>query len=114
MPSNTRMIGAATTDTRVVVGPPPPGAPSLTGAGSPGGNVTLSWTVPASGAAPTGYQLQAGTVPGASNAAVLTLPATATSFATTGVPAGTYYVRVAATSAQGLGDLSNEVTVVVP
>lgn len=111
---NAAGIGAATADTRVVVGPAPSGPPSLTGTGAPGGQVSLTWTAPTSGAAPTGYQLHAGSAPGASDVAVLNLPATTTSLAASGVPAGTYYIRVAAASAQGLGDVSNEVTLVVP
>ncbi len=62
----------------------------------------------------TGYQLQAGTAPGLSNAAVLLLPSAPLAFVAPGVPAGTYYVRIVATSALGLGFVSNEVTIVVP
>ena len=76
--------------------------------------MTLSWSVPASGAAPTGYRLLAGSQPGASNIGVLDVPATTVSFSAPGAPSGTYYVRVVATSAIGLGDVSNEVTIVVP
>ncbi len=111
---NAAGLGAASPDVRVVVGPPPPSAPTLTGAGSAGGTVTLSWSVPASGAVPTGYRLQAGSQPGASNIGVLDVPATTVAFTAPGAPSGTYYVRVVALSALGLGDVSNEVTIVVP
>ncbi len=62
----------------------------------------------------TGYQLQAGTAPGLSNAGVLLLPSAPLDFVAPGGPAGTYFVRVVATSALGLGFVSNEVAIVVP
>lgn len=65
--------------------------------------VALSWT-PVLGA--TGYLVEAGSAPGLANLAAL--PLVATSLAGT-VPAGTYYVRVRALSACGVGDASNEV-----
>ena len=106
--------GPATADLRVVVGPPPPGPPTLTGSASAGGTVFLTWTHPTTGAAVTGYQLQAGTAPGLSNAAVVTLPATPEAFSAGGVPPGIYHVRVVATSALGLGVASNEIVLAVP
>jgi len=111
---NTSGTGPASPEVRVVVGPPPPGAPTLSGSGGSGGTVNLSWSVPASGAAVTGYQLQAGSVPGASNVAVVNLPASQTALVTSGVPSGTYYVRVLATSASGPGTVSNELVLAVP
>lgn len=65
--------------------------------------VALSWT-PVAGA--SGYVLEAGSASGLTN--IASVPTAATSLAAT-VPAGTYYVRVRATSACGLGDASNEV-----
>ncbi len=95
------------------VGPEPPGAPVLS-ANADGDRVTLSWTVaPAPGAAVTGYQLQAGFSPGASNAALVTFGSAQTSYTAEAVPAGTYYVRVVPLSAVGAGAPSNEVAVVV-
>jgi large repetitive protein len=111
---NATGTGPPTSDLRVVVGPPPPGPPVLTGSVGAGASVSLAWTSPTTGAAITGYQLQAGTAPGLVNAAALLLPATPLAFATAGVPAGTYYVRVVATSAIGLGLVSNELVLVVP
>ena len=106
--------GPPSAEIRVVIGPPPPGAPSLTGSVGSGRSVALSWTAPTSGAAVTGYQLQAGTAPGSSNAAVLNLPPSQRSFAAAGVPPGTYYVRVVTLSSQGPGAASNELTLTVP
>jgi titin len=105
--------GPRSADVRAVVGPPPPGAPVLSGSAA-AGTVSLSWTAPTTGVPPSGYRLMAGTEPGASNAAVLLLPATETTFMAGGVPPGTYYVRIAATSSQGPGDPSNELMLVVP
>jgi predicted phage tail protein len=106
--------GPASVEIRVVVGPPPPGAPVLAGSVGAGNSVSLVWTAPTSGAAVTGYQLQAGTAPGSSNAAVLNLPASPLSFNFAGVPRGTYYVRVVAQSALGPSAASNEVVLNVP
>ena len=76
--------------------------------------MSLNWSAPTSGAAVSGYRLLAGTQPGATDAAVLDLAASSAGFSTGGVPPGTYYVRVVAASAVGFGDVSNEVTIVVP
>jgi hypothetical protein len=108
-------LGPASNDVRVVVGPPPPGAPVLSGGASGPGSVLLQWTAaPAPGAPVTGYQLRAGYLPGQSDAAVINLAASSLSYGATGVPPGTYYVRVVALSASGPGDVSNEVVVTVP
>jgi hypothetical protein len=107
-------LGPPTPDVRVVVGPPPPGAPTLSGGQIGPGTVQLQWTAaPVPGVPVTGYQLQAGSSPGLSNIAVFTLPASALDFSTVGVPSGTYYVRVWALSAAGPGTPSNEVVVTV-
>lgn len=111
---NATGTGPASNEVRAVVGPPPPSAPTLSGSGGVGGTVTLSWSVPASGAAVTGYQLQAGSAPGASNVAVVNFASSQTALVTSGVPSGTYYVRVLATSASGPGTVSNELVLVVP
>ncbi len=73
--------------------------------------VNLQWTPPASGVV-QGYQVVAGSAPGAANLAVLPYPATVTSL---GAPVayGTYYVRVHATNVCGLSPPSNEVVLVV-
>ena len=79
--------GPPTPDLRVVVGPSPPGPPVLTGSVGSDRTVFLAWTWPVTGAAVTGYRLEAGTAPGLSNAAVRLLPSTARSFGAAGVTA---------------------------
>ncbi len=67
---------------------------------------------PALGA--TSYRLQAGTAPGLSNVLDTDLGLVSSlSVPISGVPARTYYLRVVAVSACGLGT-SNEVALVVP
>jgi hypothetical protein len=77
-----------------------PGVPvSFSGVGA-GLGASFSWAAPASGGLVSDYLLEAGTSPGASDAATVTLPSTATSFSATGAP-GTYYVRLRARNACG-------------
>ena len=69
-----------------------------------------SWTIPSGG--PTAYILQAGSAPGLSNLANLDLRQAQPTFTTSGVPAGTYYVRVLARRNNcSLSAPSNEVIV---
>ncbi len=105
--------GPPSPDVHAVVGPPPPAAPVLTGT-SAGGSVSLQWSTPSSGPAPTGYRVFVGSWPLASDVADIATAVANTRLAAAGVPAGTYFVRVAATSASGLGFLSNELVLVVP
>jgi hypothetical protein len=86
----------------------PPGPPAALTFTRNGLLVTLNWSVPVSGGAVTGYQVEAGSAPGASNLAVVstlapTLSATA--------PPGVYYVRVRGRNAAGLGPASPEVVI---
>ena len=74
-------------------------------------SVTLNWSPPASGPAPTGYVIEAGSRPGLADLAVLRVSAR-TSY-TAIAPPGTYYVRVRATSAGGNSEASNEIAVTV-
>ena len=89
----------------------PPSAPIDVTSTVSGSTVTIRWTPTAVGV--LGYRLEAGSAPGASNAAVLTL-GNVTSFVTAGVPSGIYFVRVRAGGASGAGPASEEVTVIVP
>ena len=90
-----------------------PGAPSGLTASVAGQSVTLTWTAPASGDPVVSYVLEAGSTSGASNLANISTSSTATSYSTSGVPAGTYFVRVRAQNSAGPSGASNEVTVVV-
>jgi len=74
---------------------------------------TLHWTPPSSACAATGYIIEAGSAPGASDLATFNTGTTATSYVATGVGAGTYYVRVRAVNAAGASAPSNEATLVV-
>lgn len=80
-----------------------------------GATVTLAWQagLPAQGV-PTRYLLEAGSAPGLSDIFSGLDVGLQTSFAASGVPPGTYYVRVRAGNYSGLSAPSNEVAVVVP
>ena len=71
-------------------------------------SVRLTWLGPLGGGAVTGYQLEAGTSPGASNLASIALGAGLT-LGPVSVQPGTYYVRVRAVGEAGVGPPSNEV-----
>jgi hypothetical protein len=87
----------------------PPGAPTNLTSAVAGLSVTLNWTAPSQGPA-TAYQVEAGSAPGLSNLAVVQI--VGTTFGAS-APPGTYYVRVRARNAAGLGPPSNEVAVVI-
>jgi predicted phage tail protein len=72
--------------------------------------VSLTWL--ASGTIAS-IVLEAGSVPGASNAAVVVLDASARAFSSSASP-GTYFVRVRATNACGSSTGSNELLITVP
>ena len=99
-------------EAQIVVGgaAAPPAAPFDPSATVNGSTVGITWTAPGG---QTGYQLEAGTAPGLTNAAVLTL-GNVTTFTAPGVPSGAYFVRIRARNAAGLGPASDEVLVIVP
>ncbi len=88
--------------------PTPPGA--VTGLAWYGraSSVRLSWLPPTTGGPPTGYMVYASLSPG--GPAVVSMPSNVPFLEVPAVPAGTYYVRVAAVNAGGQGPLSNEVS----
>lgn len=90
-----------------------PGPPRSLTATASGSSVTLSWNAPFSGGAPTSYTIEAGSTSGASNLASFATGSTATSFSTSGVGAGTYFVRVKATNGAGISEPSNEAILTV-
>lgn len=103
-------IGPASNEVTVVLGgscaSAPPAPSGLTIVSSAGSSVSLAWNA-AKGAA--SYLVEAGTGVGLSNVAQADV-GPATSFSATGVPAGTYFVRVRARSSCGVSEPSNEVS----
>lgn len=91
---------------------PVPGAPQALAYTVSGRTVFLTWSAPVLDPTPTGYVLEAGSTPGASNLAVT--PVAGTTFVAGGVPPGTYYVRVKAVNSVGSGPATPDLVVVVP
>jgi PKD domain-containing protein/fibronectin type III domain protein len=87
-----------------------PGAPAFLSGNVTGSTVTLSWA-PGSGCGATSYSVEAGSAPGASNLAVVAVPASSTTFRATSVGNGTYYIRVRAANAFGASAPSSEIVV---
>ena len=92
--------------------PAPPYAPEDLQAAASGSNVTFTWSWPLWQGVVTGHRLVAGSGPGLSNLAQVTLGA-ATQASFGNVPPGTYYVRVHALNAAGASIASDDVAVVV-
>jgi hypothetical protein len=113
---NSTGLGPASNEVTVSVGPPAPGTPGaprgLAGSVS-GSTVTLSWVGPTEGAAPSGYQIEAGSAPGLRDLASFQTGTTATSFSVGNVPAGTYFVRVRAVNGPFTSAPSNEFVLLV-
>ena len=92
---------------------PLPSPPSNVRAVISGTTVTINWSPPLSGPAPTLYRIDAGLSPGTSNAATVTLPATQTSLVAGGVPPGTYYARLRSLNGGTLSTPTPEITIAV-
>lgn len=95
----------------IAVAPHPPAPAGLTAA-VVGRQVTLTWSAGARSPLLSGYDLEVGSAPGASD--LVRLPLAVTSFAAAGVPSGAYYVRVRARNYAGQSAASNEILVTVP
>jgi hypothetical protein len=113
---NATGVSAASNEVVAIVGvggcatvPDPPSGLTAIVSGS---TVTLAWSGPAGGCAPTGYVLEAGSAPGFANLANGDVGNTL-NFTASGVGVGTYYVRVRALNGAARSAPSNEVTVVV-
>ena len=89
----------------------PPNAPTNFSATVAVDVVTLGWSAPTGGCAPTGYVIQAGSAPGLSDLAVINVGATTT--LTVVAPPGVYYVRVIAVNAFGASAPAAEIIVTV-
>jgi uncharacterized repeat protein (TIGR03803 family) len=87
-----------------------PGAPTSFLASVSGSTVTFAWQ--AASGTPSTYVLLAGTSAGATNAGQFDL-GNSLSYTATGVPNGTYFVRLQARNACGGGPVSNEVVITV-
>ena len=85
-----------------------PGPPTNLVASVSGTTLSLTWGAPASGGAPLGYVIDAGTGPGSSNIAAGVAIGNVLG-AAAAVPVGQYYIRVRAVNALGAGLPSNEV-----
>jgi hypothetical protein len=89
-----------------------PGAPQNFVASVNGNTVTLTWSGPVAGGAPTGYVVVASLSPG--GPVIAALPVSGTSLVVTDVPNGVYYVHVRAVNIDGTSGASNEVIIPVP
>ncbi len=101
-----------------LIDPPPPPPPSLPGtptnftANVSGNFLSMTWGVPASGGAPTGYSLRARLAPGGAPIANIAL-GNQLSFSLN-APNGDYFLSIFATNATGAGPESNLVPVSIP
>ncbi len=90
-----------------------PGPPTDLHTFTDGDVIGIEWGPPLNGADPRGYLLEAGTSPGGSELARGRPIGPETFYEVAGVPPGTYYLRVRAVSAGGIGPASDEVELVV-
>ena len=90
-----------------------PGAPRELSAGVSGDWVSLMWLPPASGSAPSGYVIEAGSAPGLRDLASIATGTAVTSFVTAGVPPGRYYVRLRSTHGTRTSAPSEEISITI-
>ncbi len=111
--ANTCGVSAPSAEVRIILQCSPTAVvPARLAVTITGGMATLTW-LPPLGA--TGYRLLVGSASGVANLADVSVGAATTlPVALGGVPAGTYFLRVAAESACGVGAPSNEVSLTVP
>jgi hypothetical protein len=98
--------GTATADFALQALPPlPPGPPDELWGRVAGGTVTLEWYESWVGGKADGYILEAGLSPGAT---IASMPMAGTTFQTSAVPPGRYFLRVRGQNASGVGPPSGE------
>ena len=95
------------------VGRTAPDTPGPLAGSVSGGVVSLLWSAPAGGAAPTSYVLEVGSASGASNVASFDTGSGSTSISGP-LASGQYFVRVRAQADGAVGPASNEVFLNVP
>jgi hypothetical protein len=107
-------VSPPSVEVMIVVGgvPSPTGPPSFTSHSVNGNTVRLNWAAPTFGTA-TSYFIEAGSATGLANLATVNTGNTNTTISFSGVPAGTYYVRLRGVNAQGMSIVSNERTITV-
>ena len=114
-------VGAASADVTAAVlsggggggGGVVPVPPTGLSASVSGRVISLSWTPPATGATPTSYVVDVGTIAGSSNLGSFNTGSTATSVSGTVAP-GRYFIRLRTKANSLLSSPTNDVVVVVP
>ena len=92
---------------------PAPNAPEGFSAVVSGSTVTVSWRPPSSGTLPSAYQLEAGSVAGGADLAIVQTAGPQTSLTFAGIPPGLYYARVRGLSGAEAGPPSDEAAITV-
>ncbi len=110
--------GASVASNEAVIAPGPgvctiPAAPTGLTASAQSTLLTVRWNAAASGAIPATYQLQAGTVSGATDIGAVDFTGDTTA-AAGAVPPGPYFLRVVAANACGVSPASAEASLVIP
>lgn len=107
-------MGVVSNEVSFTLGGEVPGSPGdLSWTLGDGRVVSLAWTAPTSGPAPTAYFVEAGSASGLADLATVSTGSTVPAFVAN-APPGTYYVRVRALNSAGAGAPSAEVIIVVP
>jgi hypothetical protein len=111
----TNIYGASAwsaSQTAVVAGLSLPGTPTLFQPTVNGSTVTMNWLPPASGGAPTSYEIEA-YIQATGQIVTVPVPASQTTVSVPGVPAGNFIVRIRARNVLGAGPWSSQQIVVV-
>jgi predicted phage tail protein len=111
---NAAGVSAVSTEVMINVGnvPAPSGPPAITSVTVSSGTVTINWSAPTQGTV-TSYLIEAGSATGLADLATVNTGSTALTQSFSGVPPGTYYVRIRGVNAQGVSIVSNERVITV-